>query len=277
MTIFSPLNKPVARGMDYTVKNWFAKSLKKGLEHPAEYAAKMMVLSFITKDAVNCGLYTYQSLHNEKIPEDKRGFVAALDLVNGVINIVGQFAAAYLVERTLTPWLETKFTGVYKNPKTKAETLIEKSKAKLAPDAVHEDTVHVMKENADAIKAELKKVKDCKITYEEVVNNIKIISGDVAKKVGHSGTIGKDVVTGLGIVVTALATTAFIKRTLTPLISTPLAGKLKDKFINNEVKKSADKNDPMLEATYKPWLTKAMDNKNDLNQDKFEKTAQKQG
>lgn len=237
MTMISSLNKPIARGMNYTVKNWFAKSLKKGLEHPAEYAAKMMVLSFITKDAVNCGLYTYQTLNNEKIPEDKRGFVAALDLVNGVINIVGQFAAAALVERTLTPWLETKFTGIYKNPKTKVETLIENSKAKLAPDAIHEDTVHVMKENSDAIKAELKKAKDCKLTFAEIEKNIKIISGDVVKKVGISGTIGKDVVTGLGIVVTALATTALIKRTLTPFIATPIAGKLKDKFMDKNGKK----------------------------------------
>lgn len=273
MTIVSSLNKSVASGMNYTVKNWFAKSLKKGLEHPAEYAAKMMVLSFISKDAVNCGLYTYQSLHNEKIPEDKRGFVAALDLVNGIINIAGQFAAALLVERSLVPWLESKFTGVYKNPKTKQETLIEKSKAKLAPDAVHEYTVKVMKEKAGALKEELKNAKDCKINYDDIAKNIRTISGDVAKKVGHSGTIGKDVVTGLGIVVTALATTALIKRTLTPFISTPLAGWLNNKY---NPKKPEIQNDKMLEATYKPWLAKVTDNKNDLNQDKFIKTPQKQ-
>lgn len=274
MTTISSLNKSVANGMNWTVtKTRLAKSLKAGLEHPAEYAAKMMVLSFITKDVINCGFYTYQSLHNEKIPEDKRGFVAALDFVNGVINVGGQLATFALVERMLTPWLETKFTGVYKHPITKVETLIENSKAKLAPDLIHEDTVHVMKENVDAIKSKLKEAKDCKITYEEVANNIKIISGDVVKKVGHSGKIGKDVTTGLGIIVGALATTALVKRTLTPFISTPLAGWLNNKY---NPKKQEVPNDKMLEATYKPWLTKAPENKNDLTQDKFQKSTPKQ-
>ncbi len=275
MTMISSLNKPIANTMNWTVKNLATKSLKKGLEHPVEYAAKMMVLSFITKDAVNCCLYTIQSMYNEKIPEDKRGFVAALDLVNGVINIVGQLVAAALVEKSLIPRIETKFTGVYKDPKTKAETLIENSKAKLAPDLIHEDTVHVMKENADKIKTKLKEAKDCKITYEEVAKNIKIISGDVVKKVGHSGTIGKDITTGLSIVVTALATTALIKRTITPFISTPIAGKLKDKFVTKEAKKPENENDKMLEATYKPWLTKASENKDDLTQDRFQKSTPK--
>lgn len=272
MPMISSINKSVGSGMNYTVKNWFAKSLEKGLKHPAEYAALMMVTSLITKDAVNCGLYTYQSLHNEKIPKENRGFVAALDLANGVINVFGQIGAFVLVERYLTPWLETKFTGVSKNPKTKEETILSKTKASLHPDAVNLDALNVLKEKEKELRSAL---KGTDVSYEMLRKNPQEVIDGVVKKVGHSGSIGKDITTGLGIVVTALATTALIKRTLTPLIATPIAGKLKNRFTEKEVKKPEDDTKEMLEATYKPWLTKTADNKNDLNQDKFEKTVKK--
>lgn len=48
--------------------------------------------SVVAKDGIGCALYTYQSLHNDKIPEDKRPFVAALDLTNGLLMISTQIA-----------------------------------------------------------------------------------------------------------------------------------------------------------------------------------------
>jgi len=48
--------------------------------------------SVVAKDGIGCALYTYQSLHNENIPEDKRPFVAALDLTNGLLMISTQIA-----------------------------------------------------------------------------------------------------------------------------------------------------------------------------------------
>lgn len=48
--------------------------------------------SVVAKDGIGCALYTYQSLHNESIPEDKRPFVAALDLTNGILMISTQIA-----------------------------------------------------------------------------------------------------------------------------------------------------------------------------------------
>lgn len=277
MTKVSSFNQYVGNKMNYiATKTFIAKSLEKGLKHPAEYAAKMMVLSLVSKDAVNCAFYTYQSLNNEKIPKEKRGFVAALDFVNGIINVGGQLAAFALVDRYFTPWLETKYTGVYKHPRTKVETILPESNAPIAPDRIYQDTEHVIGSRAAEIKEELKKVKGCKITYADIVTSTKTISEDLVKKVGHSGSRGKDIATGLGIVVTALATTALIKRTLTPLIATPLAGKLKDKFKEKESQKPENDSDKMLEATYKPWLTKAPENKNDLVQDKFQKSTPKQ-
>lgn len=273
MTKISSFNQYVGTKMNSTAKGVFAKALEKGFQHPAEYAAKMMVVSLISKDAINCAFYTYQSLHNEKIPEDKRGFVAALDFVNGIINVGGQIAAFALVDKYLTPWLEGKlYTGVLKNPKTGTEKFMSSTRP-LSPDVIYQDTLQVLKEQktnlTDALKKDTKK-----LNYESLEKNAKKITDDIVKKIGHSGLKGKDIATGVKIVVTALATTALIKRTLTPLIATPLAGVLNDKY--NPPKKSEDKTQKMIEANYKPWLTKAPDNKNDLNPDKFEKPAQKQ-
>lgn len=276
MTKISSFNQYVGKTMNATVtKKFISKALEKGYQHPAEYAAKMMVLSFITKDAVNCALYTYQSATNEKIPEDKRGFVAALDFFNGILNVGGQMLSAWIVEQKFIPkWQGKLYTGVLKDPKTDSETGI-KSTAPLAPDVIYQDTEHVVGSKAAEIKEALKNAKDCKITYEDVVKNVKNISEDIVTKVGHSGSRGKDLATGFKIVVTALATTALIKRTITPLIATPLASKAKDNFKSKATHKQENPNDKMLEATYKPWLTKAPDTQNYLAQDKFQKATPK--
>lgn len=241
MTIVSSIGE----AMNYTAKNWFAKSLENGLKHPAEYAAKMMVVSLVSKDFINCGFYTYQSLNNKKIPEDKRGFVAALDLVNGFINVGGQIATFFLVDRLLIPKLQGKlFTGVLKNPKTGAEETI-RSNAPLSPDKIYEYTLKVIREKgtelSEALKAEGKTLQDL---------DAKAIARELSQKIGHAGTIGKDITTGFGIVITALATTALIKRTLTPLIATPLAGMLKDNYMDKKSKKSDTAMTPaMVDAT----------------------------
>lgn len=48
------------------------------------------IASIVLKDGVGCYYYVNQSLNNDKIPEDKRKFVAALDLANGGLMIAAQ-------------------------------------------------------------------------------------------------------------------------------------------------------------------------------------------
>lgn len=48
------------------------------------------IASIVLKDGLGCYMYVNQSLHNDKIPEDKRKFVAALDLANGGLMIAMQ-------------------------------------------------------------------------------------------------------------------------------------------------------------------------------------------
>ena len=56
----------------------------------AAAAATIALVSNLTKDAVNCYYYVVQSLSNDRIPEEKRKFVAGLDLSNGILNVITQ-------------------------------------------------------------------------------------------------------------------------------------------------------------------------------------------
>lgn len=201
---------------------WASKKMYNGLEfalkEPAKAAAIGLVTSLVTKDAANCIIYTTQSLNNEKIPEDKRRFVAYMDLINGIINVGGQIASFFLVEHMLTPKIQGLWTG--KIPKKGEE--VTRSKSLYADDNVTNILADVIKNK----KEELSKIPG--LNYEELVQNVQNVGKGVIKKVGKGSGKAKDIATGVGILVSALATTAFIKRVVTPLFATPLAGKLAD-------------------------------------------------
>ena len=62
------------------------------------------VLSIVAKDGIGCYKYVTQSLHNDKIPDEKRKFVAALDLTNGLLMILAQIGM-YMLMRKYRPKL----------------------------------------------------------------------------------------------------------------------------------------------------------------------------
>ena len=68
-------------------------------------AVAIATVSNLTKDGVNCAYYVTQSLNNERIPEDKRKFVAGLDLANGILNVTLQALVSY----GLTKWIGKAF------------------------------------------------------------------------------------------------------------------------------------------------------------------------
>ncbi len=57
------------------------------------------IFSVVAKDGFGCYLYVKQSLNNKKIPEDKRKFVAALDLTNGGLMIAMQLLMYATISR----------------------------------------------------------------------------------------------------------------------------------------------------------------------------------
>lgn len=214
--------KSLGSVVDKTSKGKFlANQLEKARKQPAKYAGKLIVLSFISKDVINTIIYTTQSLNNKKIPEDKRSFVAANDLILGFFNFGGQILSASLVERYLIPKITAKrYTGHIKDANEVDQYLY--SKAILSPDSVEHKVVDYM--NLKGMD-----MKDAKEITEKAI-----------KKIGHASPKGKGIAEGVTILGAALATTALVKRTISPLCATPLAGLLGDKW-DKDKKEKAEK------------------------------------
>lgn len=110
----------VSRGVENAInKAANSKVMRKAFsERAGEIAATVALASTTTKDAVNCFYYTTQSLKNEKIPEEKRKFVAMIDLANGALNVVSQL--------TLGMWIKNKapklFEYFFRNSKLQGPT-----------------------------------------------------------------------------------------------------------------------------------------------------------
>lgn len=80
---------PIISGKNLYERIFDTKIIKKIIpETPTDMAGTLALVSTITKDVVNCYYYTTQSLNNKKIPEEKRKFVAGLDLSNGILNVI---------------------------------------------------------------------------------------------------------------------------------------------------------------------------------------------
>ena len=225
MPISSILNRPINSLVKKTGPafnrfaefGWIQKRLNEGITDPARFTAKMMLLSIVSKDLVNCGLYTYQSWNNEKIPESKRKFVAAVDAMNGVVMVLGQLFAGYAIDKTFTPWIKSKFTGTIKDAKNNDINKIGDKKATTR--IFHNDNIKAFVYNT---------MKKLGIDEKAADVNIEKIIKSVSKKTKEP------FIAGLGIVVTTLATTAIVKRMMAPLISTPAAGYINDKFLKTK-------------------------------------------
>lgn len=175
----SAIKKPISSFSKTRLSDWVSKP---------ENLGKMAITSIVLKDGIGCAMYVNQSLNNEKIPEDKRKFVAALDLTNGGLMILAQLGMYYTIS---DPKVQGKIFGKLfgKNfdavAKSKCEELINK----------------------------LPKYKDKAINpkeFEEIFGKFK---GDI------KGFFG--VFTGI------VAATIIAKRIIVPFIATPLADKAK--------------------------------------------------
>lgn len=215
------VTKGISKGLDNFAK-WKPMSnfYENAYKHKAKYAARLLVISLVSKDAINWVFYVTQSLHNKEIPEEKRTLVTSLDIMNGFFNIGGQIASFALIERLLTPKLESLYTGIHKNPKTDEETYVN-SKAPLTRDSICKALKDSIHESPDEIKKLSKGLTPKELLKHE---NFEPLLETVMKKSGGiKSPRGEAITTALGIIVSTLATTALIKRTITPLCATPLA------------------------------------------------------
>lgn len=68
-------------------------------------ASGIALASTMSKDIVATYYYVTQSAKNKKIPPEKRSFVAALDLGNGIMNVIGALA----IGLPMKGWMEKLF------------------------------------------------------------------------------------------------------------------------------------------------------------------------
>ena len=81
-----------------SVRKWMKNKVFPNYEiDDAKFMSMIGVTSIVLKDGLGCYFYVNQSLHNEKIPEDKRKFVAALDLANGGLMILMQLLLFFTI------------------------------------------------------------------------------------------------------------------------------------------------------------------------------------
>ncbi len=113
--------------------------------------AQIALWSNLTKDAVNCYYYVTQSLNNKKIPEDKRKFVAGLDLSNGILNVISQF----ILGNAVIDWSD-KFFDKHIAPKFYAEKALEKAKEAPIKYSTIEALTDAIKQNKGIAKTGMK-------------------------------------------------------------------------------------------------------------------------
>lgn len=83
-----------------------------------KYIDGLGVASIIAKDGLGCYLYVTQSLNNKDIPDDKRKFVASLDLTNGLLMILLQIGMFFTVSHKVcqTKMFDKLFGKMFDRP-----------------------------------------------------------------------------------------------------------------------------------------------------------------
>lgn len=223
--ILSDIGNSINKGIGSTynfaaTSKWCAKTLECAAKNPDKYSTAMVVASIVSKDLISCYYYYTQSMNNKKIPEEKRKFVASLDLMNGVLMVGGQLLAGIVFEKTLNDLLFKK--------------LIDK---KLDKDALAN---HAEKAIKEAEKAGHK-------------FDVKELETELIKQFGSDSKKYKTMKSGFKLLIVLSLTTALTKRVLAPLLATPLAGWYKDNHMDKKKNKDEKSDIGTHGDVYIPW------------------------
>ena len=169
-------------------------------KNPESALAGATVTSIILKDGIGCAMYVTQSLNNKKIPDEKRKFVAALDLTNGLLMIVAQIGMFFAMRKYSGPFFKRIF---------------EKSFSALA-------------KNNTITRMQMKAAK----TGKGWAKKLKL--GKIFDKVEKSGL---DL---FKFIADIAAATIVGKRVIVPLIATPLASKVEKRMNRNKENKTQE-------------------------------------
>ncbi len=189
-------NRVSSKAMDTKVANVLMP------ENPTDIAKLLALVSTTTKDAVNCYYYTTQSYNNKRIPEDKRKFVAGIDLANGILNVLTQLTLGLCINK----WSDKLYERIFKGG--------------FVP------TVEKIKTYTDKVNTFLKK--------SELTQNLRCSETNVKDAITKTNKIAKG---GFGVIAVLIVTQIIAKRMIVPFLSTPLAGVFKKQLDKREAKK----------------------------------------
>lgn len=109
----SVINNGVKRPLNWVANTKFMNGVCKDFQDKnLKRIGGLAVASIALKDGFGCYLYVKQSLNNKDIPDDKRKFVAALDLANGGLMVLSQLAAFWTVSNE--KFQAKMFDGLFK-------------------------------------------------------------------------------------------------------------------------------------------------------------------
>lgn len=202
-SIVPTLQKIVSKPVQFVANNKYMKKFcDKFEEAPDKMIAYTTIASIVGKDTIGCYLYVKQSLNNEKIPEEKRSFVAALDLTNGLLMIMSQLAAFFIIDNKIvqSKMFDKFFGKLFENK---------------AIDRTVSQIRNVIKRGSDGM------AKPSKAVVKAEIKKFKKISQDMFK-----------------FVTSLVASTIVAKRIIVPFLATPLAGWAQEKFIDKRIKKT---------------------------------------
>ena len=95
-----------------TQSNFFNKHLQKVINDDA-FAAKTIVVCSVMKDVFAYTVRYKTTMDNEKIPEKRRPFVAAMDLASGVVTAIAQIVVGFAIA---SPKLQNKlWNAIFKD------------------------------------------------------------------------------------------------------------------------------------------------------------------
>ena len=188
------------------IDSFYNSNVGKKLANPkatVATAALIATVSNVSKDAVNCAYYTIQSLNNERIPEDQRKFVAALDLSNGIMNVGIQILMAFGLSELVTSIFDNKL-------------------AKSKDFSLNEDVIREkFKKLPEALKSKTTEAQFIKDYIPKMEGRIKLAR------------------TGFTVLFVNIAMQILTKRIITPLFATPMASFFKEGFEKAEAEKKA--------------------------------------
>lgn len=119
LKIVDCINKPIKSFANSKIMEKVYSHYRK---NDGKYIAALSVGALVAKDAYGCAVYVIQNQQNKNIPEDKRKFLSALDLVNGSFMVLSQLLAyATIAKKTTQTKIFNKVLGKYFTPQREAQ------------------------------------------------------------------------------------------------------------------------------------------------------------